>query len=45
MKTDRYLSFLVLFCVTSFSETSNNMFKLRQGCPSNKVTIPSILGF
>lgn len=39
---NRYLSFLVLFCVTSFSEPSNNMFKLHQGHPSHKVTIPSI---
>lgn len=42
---NRYLSFLVLFCVTSFSEPSNNMLKLRQGHPSHKVTTPSILGF
>lgn len=41
---NKYLSFLVLFCVTSFSETSN-MFKLHQGHPSHKVTTPSILGF
>ena len=39
---NRYLSFLVLLCVTSFSEPSNNMFKLCQGHPSHNVTIPSI---